>query len=681
MLKRTACLLVHWAADKISVQTQTAAKSTVKLLTPDTVPSTPRSVVKELEEAAFTIERKSNELRQARDDFAKLQQSAEQQKLITEQLEKDLAQVSSDLSELKAIHAACAPPELPASTNQPTLEASEEAEVLRTQLKAADATIQQQKHQIIQVAMDSSAKFNDQQNQIQGLEALVSGVRREYEEFIQITTLENETFRATQQAEYEALRSNFDTYKADQAEEKKKLMAEQQGLLYSMQAQFDEYRATAEYLFGVDLAKLEDELASQSTRYEQEIIYIIQAKDKFYLDMMVSKDAKIMSLIEGADLQSLMQKHEMDIENLRKDHARDIERIKSDQESEQKNLMSLLQRQNVSLESKCDKLQAHLKTLEGRTKELMSTIDAKNKQISEKEEARAKMEADYLKRLDEASGRINALTQEKEHLRHKVIRLNLDARGEGDNTIENMIKRISRETADLSKEFADLSIQHDRTVEENQTLLKKVKERERMIDYLEKEIQRRNNEYSSMTTTFEDFLHRRASRTHKDRARRFLKLYGVSEEAKIVDEKLMEGSNDRAKAVLNTSTNGNVLVKSTIPTTSKSTRSSIPSRTQTAATASKEGSERADLERGYAYLRRFKTLSRAFASGDFRTIPQQPSHDVVQGPWQKINLYQKLEAANLALGRFYKEVPSTELAKQLPSIKPLLYSTDEKAWF
>jgi hypothetical protein len=78
-----------------------------------------------------------------------------------------------------------------------------------------------------------------------------------------------------------------------------------------MQAQFDEYRTMAELLFNVEMAKLEDEIASQATRYELEILYVIQAKDKFYSDMMIAKDAKIMGLIDGSDLQSVMQKHEL----------------------------------------------------------------------------------------------------------------------------------------------------------------------------------------------------------------------------------------------------------------------------------------------------------------------------------------------------------------------------------
>lgn len=57
--------------------------------------------------------------------------------------------------------------------------------------------------------------------------------------------------------------------------------------------------------------------------------------------------------------------------------------------------MLLLQRQNVSLESKTEKLQSHLKTMEARMKELMNTIEQKNKTITERDELRAKIEADY----------------------------------------------------------------------------------------------------------------------------------------------------------------------------------------------------------------------------------------------------------------------------------------------
>ena len=111
--------------------------------------------------------------------------------------------------------------------------------------------------------------------------------------------------------------------------------------------------------------------------------------------MMVSKDAKIMALIEGSDLQNVLQKHEMNMEALRKEHAREIERVKTDQETEQKNHIGLLQRHNMSLESKAEKLQTHIKTLETKIKELINTIEVKTKIIMEKDDQRIRLETDY----------------------------------------------------------------------------------------------------------------------------------------------------------------------------------------------------------------------------------------------------------------------------------------------
>jgi seryl-tRNA synthetase len=65
------------------------------------------------------------------------------------------------------------------------------------------------------------------------------------------------------------------------------------------------------------------------------------------------------------------------------------------------------------------------------------------KTIQERDEQRQKLEQDYLKKLNDEGERIQKLIQEKERLRHKVIRLNLNAKGEGENSIENMLKRLS----------------------------------------------------------------------------------------------------------------------------------------------------------------------------------------------------------------------------------------------
>ncbi|KAI9203332.1 uncharacterized protein BJ171DRAFT_150105 [Polychytrium aggregatum] len=621
---------------------------------------------KDLQEALFVLEKRTEELRKLKDEHVRANERIEQQKESIDQLEKELMEAMEELRDLKSQRSNSTKDNANTLKKNATIQVSEEVTILREKLQRSEALCQQFKTQVIDTAMEASRKHNDQQSQLQGIESILESIRREYDEFIRITKMENDTYRASQQAEYESLRQTFEQHKMIQFEEKKRLMMEYQGLLLSMQAQYDEYRTTAEFLFNGEISKLEDELSSQAVRYEQEILYVIQAKERFYAELMVSKDAKILSLIEGSDLQSLMQKHEMDIEALRKEHGREIERVKSDQESEQKNLISLLQRQNVSLESKCTKLQTYVKTLEARVKELVATVEQKNKTLSEREEFRISMEAEYMKKLNDANNRINILSQEKEHLRHKVIRLNLNAKGEGENSIENMLKRISRETTELHMDFDGLSNKYDDMSSKNQILAKKLRDRELFVEYLEGELKRRTDEYETMTRTFESFLEGRARQARRDRARLLLKRHEMSDE--------QEKRPPKESTMVSLSLNTQGVLRARIPEVGD--KADYDSQVESV-------ERKADIERGYSYLKRFKTLSKAFATGDFRILPTGalvPNSNVDQlaretGPWQKISLYSKLDDANTALSKLYKEPPPAQSRKPImPQNASAIYS-------
>lgn len=91
-----------------------------------------------------------------------------------------------------------------------------------------------------------------------------------------------------------------------QFEDKRQLLREHQEVVHALQTQFEEYRSTAEFLFSTEAAKLEDKLNTQMVKYEAEIKYIIRAKDQHYDSMVTAKDAKILSLIEGTDLQGFL---------------------------------------------------------------------------------------------------------------------------------------------------------------------------------------------------------------------------------------------------------------------------------------------------------------------------------------------------------------------------------------
>jgi hypothetical protein len=86
-----------------------------------------------------------------------------------------------------------------------------------------------------------------------------------------------------------------------------------------------------------------------------------------------------------------------------------------------------------------------------------------------------------------------------------------------------------------------------------------------------------------------------------------------------------------------------------------------------------------ELERGNAYLKRFKNLSKAFATGDFRTLPQGEkavAEKNLLGPWQKTALYSKLDEATTTVARLYQEQPKQNVTSEA-AVKPMVYTSSD----
>jgi hypothetical protein len=465
----------------------------------------------------------------------------------------------------------------------------------------------------------------------------------EYEEFIEATKLENESYNKIQRDEFELLRNKFMQYKQEQNQKQRDSYWEFQSLLYSMQAQFEEYRTTSEFMYNSEIAKMEDEITSLSLRYEQEILYIAQAKDRFYSDMMVTKDAKIMNLIEGSDLKEVIKHHELEIENIRREHACEIERIKSEQDNEQSSIIALLQRQNSALESKCEKLSSHIKSQEDKLKDMISVINQKNKIIIEKEDEKDKIELSLKKQLTTAMNKIYALTQDCEYLRNKIIRLSLNEKGDGGNSIKNILKRISRETNKLSSDFDKVSNNYNYILNEFENNAKKLKEKEKLVSFLEKEIKRRTDEYETMTKTFEDFITQRAKQLRLERSDRLLRMLQQQKKNDIENSGRSHKFNNHKQEVIRT------VIPTTIQKIEKGSLKAIDN-----------SQEKIELERGFEYLKRFKTLSRSFRRGEIMpTIIQAKNSSFIQenGPWTKTELYNRIiKPINIHIPKIYNPI-------------------------
>ncbi|OUM66641.1 hypothetical protein PIROE2DRAFT_6057, partial [Piromyces sp. E2] len=481
------------------------------------------------------------------------------------------------------------------------------------------------KDQILEISNSSNLKFNNQQIQLQGVETLVESIRLEYEEFIETTKLENESYNKSQKEEFDLLRNKFMQYKQEQNQKQRDSYWEFQSLLYSMQSQFEEYRATSEFMFNSEIAKMEDELTSLTLRYEQEILYIAQAKDRFYSDMMVTKDAKIMNLVEGSDLKEVIKHHELEIENIRREHACEIERIKSEQENEQSNIIALLQRQNSALESKCEKLSTHIKSQDDKLKDMLSIINQKNKIIIDKEDEKDRIELNLQKQLTSAMNKIYTLTQDCEYLRNKIIRLSLSAKGEGGNSIKNILKRITRETDKLSNDFDKVSSNYSTILNDYET-------------FLEKEVKRRTDEFDSMSKTFEDFITQRARQLRLERSDRLMRMLQQQRQNN-ESENYTNLERSRKDIIHKQGT-----IKTVIPSTSSSNKTFV--------NQIDNSQERIELERGFE---RFKTLSKAFRNGEMMpTTTKNYSFTQETGPWTKTELYNRIiKPVNVHVPKIY----------------------------
>lgn len=630
------------------------------------------SIGRELEDAQAKMEQQSLLVKQLKEQAQRSETQYTEQQALVQNLESELEGSREQVSKLNAIK----------SDLTKQLEAAIRAEKLANrmaatagaapvdvnvlslqgQLASAEAEIRLLEEQLVASANEASWQFSEQQLQIQGMEVLIEQIRQSYDEFVQATKIESEVHRESQQHEYETLKRTFEQYKKDVFEEKRLLLLEYQTLIQTMQTQFDEFRATSEYLFSTELLRIEDEMAVQAARYEQEITFITQSKDRFYADLMVAKDAKLMNLLAGADMQLLMQQHEAEIDQLRREQSKEIERVKANQDSEHKNIISLIQRQNQSLEAKSERFQQHIRSLENKIRDLTDAIENKNRQIASKDEAQARLEEEQRVKVDELYHKINALTQAKEQLRHRIIRFKMDAKGDGQNTVDLMLSRLSKDASQLQGEFVALSGRYKESMAENERLEKLKKESKRTVEFLEAELLKRNKEYSAMTDIFEQFLRIKTKfATGAQRSPSALNTEGDG------DKRLSLSANRGPSDPKHLSLSGST--------------SSTP-RASTSNSTLLDKQSRVAIERGYAYLKKFKALSRVYASGDFRAtavgnvnpnqissrnagfedenivdkesgVSEVVSYSTNPTSWKNMPIYKRLDEANRQMAKFY----------------------------
>lgn len=126
---------------------------------------------------------------------------------------------------------------------------------------------------------------------------------------------------------YDKLNNEYIEFKSKQQKEKEELLEEQNIIISSLQTQFELYRNTAEYIFSNEVNRLKDIIDCQMKKYELEIMNLCNKKEYNYEKLIQSKDSKIMNLIEGTDIQTIILKYESEMNDIKTQCREETNRI------------------------------------------------------------------------------------------------------------------------------------------------------------------------------------------------------------------------------------------------------------------------------------------------------------------------------------------------------------------
>lgn len=193
-------------------------------------------------------------------------------------------------------------------------------------------------------------------------------------------------------------------------------------------------------------------------------------------------------------------------------------------------------------------------------------------------------------------------------------------------------------------DFEALCSENEALKTQNEKLSKTQKDQDKLVQFLEKGITKRNAEYTTMTATFEEFL--------KGRLKQSKKKFEAPNLEPVIPPRILFDNK--------------TILKAQIPSIGESQPPKIVKKHST-------NQDQLDLDRGYSYLRKFKTLSRAFATGSFKYVSLHDEDSSLSSTRQN-PLYLKLQAVeSVREGKVYGEGKSDldDLKKEarLPAVK------------
>lgn len=340
----------------------------------------------------------------------------------------------------------------------------------RSDMNAIKRETNRNRRQVLLLAENSNRLQSDTHNSLLRHKKLLEELKLEYGEHAETVRAEWNLDRKAKMEDYHRLKAQLDELKLIQFEDKQQLLREQREVVKALQTQFEEYRQTAEFLFETEATKMQDKLRMQAEKYEQEITFIVKAKDQHFDQMMTAKDAKIMNLIEGSDLQNILIQHEQETEKLRRSHVDDLEATRLRTEAEQRDVIAGLHRELQDKDMLREKLRDAMGRLEEQLVQARAMGDRRFAQMEEKEQRHADELQRSMGLLQEALAAKEKLNQEKQDLRHRIVRMQFMAKGDADETLPNLVKRLSLETSSLKAKYGKIVGRYEAVIAQHKKL-------------------------------------------------------------------------------------------------------------------------------------------------------------------------------------------------------------------
>jgi len=521
----------------------------------------------------------------------------------------------------------------------------------RSDMDSAKREVNRQRKHLLLLAESSNQIQSELHASLISQNIVLEQLKLEYEEHTETVRTEWDHDRNAKNSEITRLKQQLESLKLMQFEDKQQLLREQREIVKALQTQFREYRQTAEFLFETEATKLEEKLRLLTDKYEEEIKYIVKVKDQHFDMMMTSKDAKIMNLIEGTDFQSLLVKHELELEQVRRAHMDELENMRIRTQSELRDEMGALQKEIEIQEMNEEKLKNTLENLENQVNDMHKMAGKRQEQEVEREGQHMKELQHYQTQLEFSHQAAEKLNQEKQDLRHRIVRLKFKANGDADETLPNLVKKLSIETSALKSNHAKLNTKLQHTImqlkisqEHNYMLTQAVEELKLKAGF-------RENSFKEMKETLSRVLYNQVhgGPAKKKQVDEFQQIDGsmnlraaVSTLQGVLDREFRGDWFDPPISELESvkSDAAEQVVTAVIP----NVKTKIPEKLKRIMDGN-NGEEIVDtvevieLARGIKYLQKFEKLSSAFSTGTFKL----PAHVVKKTFEKAAGLNQKLE--------------------------------------